>query len=66
MASRRRRATRRDRRKAKQTGWRRAPKGRKVGHGTSLTDTITPSESESRSIQRAYIRKLRKTECKTE
>lgn len=42
MASRRsrKRQARRDRRKAKLSGWKRQPKGRKVGHGTSLGDTV--------------------------
>lgn len=38
----RKRQIRRDRRKAKASGWKRAPKGKQVGHGTNLGDTLGP------------------------
>ena len=47
MASRssRKRQRRRDRRKAKASGWARKPKGQKVGHGTSIADVLVPKKT---------------------
>lgn len=60
----RRRAARRDRRKAKESGWTRAPKTtKKVGHGPSgVDDVAAPSKPDAAEVEEKKAAKIRKRE----
>lgn len=50
---------RRDRRKAKLSGWLREPKGSKVGHGTSVNKTSTINTTGERKLSPSQKRTLK-------